>query len=48
MMPAARKARLWENFCELYKTVASEADDDFQAVFGRTFAKAYTAQTKKE
>lgn len=48
MVPAARKARLWENFCELYKTVASEAEDDFQAVFGRTFAKAYTAQTRKE
>ena len=48
MMPAARKARLWETFCELYKTIASEAEDDFQAVFGRTFAKAYTAQTKKE
>ena len=48
MLPAARKARLWENFSELYKTIASEAEDDFQAVFGRTFAKAYTAQTKKE
>ena len=48
MLPAARKARLWENFCDLYNTIASEAEDDFQAVFGRAFAKAYAAQAKKE
>ncbi len=48
VVPAARKARLWENFCDLYKTIASEAEDDFQAVFGRAFAKAYTAQSKKD
>jgi type VI secretion system FHA domain protein len=48
VVPAARKARLWENFCDLYKTIASEAEDDFQAVFGRAFAKVYTAQSKKD
>ncbi len=48
VLPAARKARLWENFRELYKTIASEAEDDFQAAFGRAFAKAYTAQTRRE
>jgi type VI secretion system FHA domain protein len=48
VLPAARKARLWENFRDLYKTIASEAEDDFQAAFGRAFAKAYTAQTRRE
>jgi type VI secretion system FHA domain protein len=48
VLPAARKARLWDNFRELYKTIAGEAEDDFQAAFGRAFAKAYTAQTRRE
>lgn len=48
MLPAARKARLWDRFRELYKTIATESEDDFQAVFGRGFAKAYKAQTRKE
>jgi type VI secretion system FHA domain protein len=48
MLPAARKARLWESFRELHGTIASEAEDDFQAVFGRAFAKAYNAQSKKD
>ena len=48
IVPAARKARLWDSFRDIYKTIASEAEDDFQAVFGRAFAKAYNAQTRKE
>jgi type VI secretion system FHA domain protein len=48
LVPAARKARLWDSFRDMYKTIASEAEDDFQAVFGRAFAKAYMAQTRKE
>ena len=44
VLPGARKARLWDSYRELYRTVASEAEDDFQAVFGRAFAKAYSAQ----
>lgn len=48
VLPAARKARLWDQFRELYKTIASESEDDFQAVFGRGFAKAYKAQTRKD
>ena len=48
VLPAARKARLWDSFRDTYKSIASEAEDDFQAVFGREFAKAYTAQARKE
>ncbi len=47
ILPAARKARLWEKFRELYATIASEADADFQAVFGRAFAKAYESQMRR-
>ena len=48
VLPGARKARLWDSFRELYATIASEAEDDFQAVFGRAFAKAYKAQVQRE
>ena len=47
ILPAARKARIWELFCATYKELAREAEDDFQSVFGREFAKAYEAQMKK-
>ena len=48
VLPAARKARYWDSFREVYGQIAREAEDDFQAVFGRAFAKAYTAQTRKD
>ncbi len=47
VLPGSRKARYWDSFTELYKEIAREAEDDFQAVFGRDFAKAYTAQNRK-
>jgi type VI secretion system protein len=46
-MPGARKAKYWELFCTTYTDIAREAEDDFQSVFGREFAKAYSAQMKK-
>ena len=48
VLPAARKARYWDSFRQTYGDIAREAEDDFQAVFGREFARAYTAQTRKE
>ena len=42
ILPAARKARTWELFCATYKEIAREAEDDFQAVFGREFAAPTT------
>ncbi len=47
ILPAARKARFWELFRATYKDIAREAEDDFQSVFGREFARAYAAQTRK-
>jgi type VI secretion system FHA domain protein len=47
ILPAARKARYWELFCDTYKEIAREAEDDFQSVFGREFARAYAAQMRK-
>ncbi len=47
VLPAARRARTWELFCATYKEIAREAEDDFQSVFGREFARAYDAQTRK-
>ncbi len=47
ILPAARKARFWELFCVTYLDIAREAQDDFQAVFGRDFAKAYNEQIRK-
>ena len=47
VLPGSRKARYWDSFTELYKEIAREAEDDFQAVFGRDFARAYAAQSRK-
>jgi type VI secretion system FHA domain protein len=47
ILPSARKARFWELFCATYKDIAREAEDDFHALFGREFARAYTAQINK-
>jgi len=47
VLPGARKARFWELFCSTYKDIAREAEDDFHALFGREFARAYTAQINK-
>ena len=46
LVPATRRAKLWEAFCATYKEIARDADSDFQAVFGREFARAYTEQAK--
>ena len=47
ILPSSRKARFWEMFCAAYKDIAREAEDDFHALFGREFARAYTAQVGK-
>ncbi len=47
ILPASRRARTWELFCETYQQISREAEDDFQSVFGREFARAYDAQMQK-
>ena len=44
VLPASRKARLWELFNELYAEISAEMQDDFDALFGRAFAQAYDMQ----
>ena len=48
MLPGARKARYWDAFRLTYGDISREAEDDFQTVFGRSFAEAYLAQTRKD
>jgi type VI secretion system protein len=48
VLPGARKSRYWDGFRQTYGDITREAEDDFQAVFGRPFAKAYAAQSRKE
>ncbi len=47
VLPGARKARFWEAFCQTYGEIAREAEDDFQALFGREFGRGYEQQLKK-
>jgi type VI secretion system protein len=48
VLPAARKARYWDEFRQTYGAISRDAEDDFQAAFGRVFAQAYAAQTRKD
>jgi FHA domain-containing protein len=41
---SGRKAKLWDLFCQLYSGIAAEAEDDFHALFGKAFSKAYDEQ----
>lgn len=44
LIPATRKARLWESFTELFAQLQAEAQDDFDELFGKAFLKAYEDQ----
>ncbi|VTU38916.1 type VI secretion system-associated FHA domain protein TagH [Variovorax sp. PBL-E5] len=44
LFAANRKAKLWDQFIVLYAGIASEAEDDFHALFGKAFIEAYEAQ----
>ncbi len=44
LIPTARKARLWELFQELFGQLQSEAQDDFDELFGKAFLRAYEDQ----
>lgn len=44
LIPATRKARLWELFQQLFSQLLAEAQDDGEALFGEAFLRAYQAQ----
>ncbi|MCC6135946.1 MAG: type VI secretion system-associated FHA domain protein TagH [Candidatus Contendobacter sp.] len=41
ILPASRKAKYWDLFTSEYQTIAREAEDDFNELFGDEFARAY-------
>lgn len=43
-MLEVRKAWYWEQYAKLYTTIVSDAEDNFQELFGDEFAKAYQTQ----
>lgn len=43
----AKDARCWDEFTRSYKDLVREAEDDFQTLFGREFARAYEEQARK-
>lgn len=43
LLPATRKAKLWETFQELYGQISEEASEDFHDLFGKEFLRAYEA-----
>ena len=47
LMPAARKARLWDRLVETHAELARDADEDLQRLFGETFSKAYEEQVER-
>ncbi|CAL96500.1 type VI secretion system-associated FHA domain protein TagH [Azoarcus olearius] len=44
VLPANRKAKLWDLYEQRYGDISREAEDDFHSLFGREFLKAYEAQ----
>jgi len=47
VLPAHRKAKLWDLFAERFAQISAEAEDDFQRLFGREFLRAYEEQVEK-
>jgi predicted component of type VI protein secretion system len=46
LLPANRRARLWELYLEHYRSLRQEAQEDFQRLFGQAFREAYEAQVR--
>jgi FHA domain-containing protein len=47
MLPANRKAKLWDSYTELFGKINAEAQDDFQALFGQAFLDAYEQEIER-
>lgn len=41
LLPGSRKAAMWNVFIEHYGRIRAETEDDFHALFGKAFLKAY-------
>ena len=47
LLPGSRKARLWDLFAQMYGGISQGAEDDFHALFGREFLRAYEEQVER-
>ena len=47
LLPAARKARMWDRLVALYGELARDADEDLQRLFGEKFSVAYEEQVAR-
>ncbi len=47
ILPAHRKAKCWDLFTQQFRQIGEEAREDFNALFGREFARAYEEQARR-
>ena len=47
ILPAHRKAKCWDLFAQQFRQIGEEAREDFNALFGREFARAYEEQVRR-
>lgn len=47
VMPARRKAEMWDQYAELFRNVHLETQDEFQTLFGKTFLAAYEVEIER-
>ena len=46
LLPASRKARMWDRLVSSYGELARDADEDLQRLFGEKFSSAYAQQVE--
>lgn len=47
VLPANRKAKLWDLYEQRFSDISREAEDDFHSLFGREFLRAYEEQIQR-
>ena len=47
MLPANRKARMWDRYTELFEEIRLNSQDDFHALFGKAFVAAYEMEIER-
>ncbi len=47
VLPANRKAKMWDEYERRYADILREAEDDFHSLFGREFLRAYEEQIER-
>lgn len=47
VLPARRKAGMWDRYTKIFRNVQLETRDDFQTLFGKTFLATYEAEIER-